>query len=125
MMGEKESAKRTRRGPLNGGGIGGASKKYGNKSPENGYSMVTVAENGQEKQNLVGVQGICNQPPSPSRKRLYTIKESGEYLGRSPWGVRELIWAGKLPYVRDGRAFFIDIKDLDSYVERNKNTYQY
>ena len=55
-------------------------------------------------------------------KRLYTLKEASAYLGRSVWGVRELIWAGKIPVVRDGRRIFIDILDLEKFVESNKST---
>ena len=58
-------------------------------------------------------------------KRLYTLKEAAQYLGRSEWGMRELIWAGKIPVVREegGRKIFIDILDLVAYVERNKAVY--
>lgn len=56
-------------------------------------------------------------------KRLYSLKETSTYLGRSVWGVRGLIWAGKIPVVRDGRKIFIDILDLEKYVEENKSTY--
>jgi hypothetical protein len=54
------------------------------------------------------------------RKRLYTLPEGAEYLGRTVWGVRGLIWKGQLPVVQDGRRQFLDIKDLDSYIERSK-----
>lgn len=37
------------------------------------------------------------------KKRLFTLKEAADYLGRSEWGVRELIWGGKIPVVRTGR----------------------
>ena len=53
-------------------------------------------------------------------KRLYTVKKAAVYLGRTDWGVRGLIWRGRLPEVRDGRKIYIDIKDLDRYIERNK-----
>ncbi len=56
-------------------------------------------------------------------KRLYTLKETSTYLGRSVWGVRGLIWAGKIPVVRDGKRMFIDILDLEKFVENNKTTY--
>ncbi len=56
-------------------------------------------------------------------KRLYNLKEAAAYLGRSVWSVRELIWAGKIPVVKDGRKIFIDILDLEKYVENNKTTY--
>lgn len=56
----------------------------------------------------------------PVRKRLFTIKEAAVYLGRPVWGVRELIWAGKLPYIQDGRKYYLDVNDLDKYIERVK-----
>ncbi len=39
--------------------------------------------------------GISN----PMRKRLFTLKEAAEYLGRTVWGMRELIWK-KIPVVK-------------------------
>jgi excisionase family DNA binding protein len=53
-------------------------------------------------------------------KRLYTIEEAAEYLGRSEWGIRRLIWAGKLPQVRCGKRVHLDIQDLDHFIESNK-----
>ena len=59
------------------------------------------------------------------QKRLFTLKEAAEYLGRSEWAMRELIWAGDIPVVRNdgGRKIYLDVKDLNAYVERNKSTY--
>ena len=56
------------------------------------------------------------------RKRLYTLREAGDYLGRPVWGIRELIWSGKIPVIQDGRKMYLDIIDLDSYIERFKKT---
>jgi hypothetical protein len=58
-------------------------------------------------------------------KRLFTLKEGAEYLGRSEWGMRELIWSGKIPVIRaeGGRKIFLDIRDLDEFIDRNKSTY--
>lgn len=55
-------------------------------------------------------------------KRLYTVSEAGQYLGRSTWGVRHLIWNGKLPSVRCGKLVHVDIQDLEQFVNRNKVT---
>ncbi len=62
----------------------------------------------------------------PLVKRLYTLKESAEYLGRSVWGVRELIWSRTIPVVKmDGcRKMYLDRNDLDTFIEKNKKTYQ-
>ena len=62
---------------------------------------------------------------NPKQKRLYTLKEASEYLGRSEWGMRELIWAGRIPVVRveGGRKIFLDIEDLNDFINRNKSIY--
>ena len=59
---------------------------------------------------------------NPMRKRLYNLKEAAEYLGRSVYGVRELIWSGKIPPVKDGRKYYLDVNDLNEYVEKNKTS---
>ncbi len=62
----------------------------------------------------------------PARKRLYTLKEGAAYLGRSEWGMRELIWAGMIPVVKPqaGRKIFLEVQDLDQFVEANKSLYR-
>ena len=56
-----------------------------------------------EESYLASVQRAAKRGPmtSPLRtyKRLYTIREAGEYLGRSVWAIRRLIWGGTLPPV--------------------------
>ncbi|MBA5871505.1 MAG: helix-turn-helix domain-containing protein [Nitrospira sp. CR2.1] len=59
-------------------------------------------------------------PTNKARKRLYTIEEAGEYLGRSTWSVRRLIWGGTLPSVRYGRRIHVDLNDLDAFIDRHK-----
>ncbi len=58
-------------------------------------------------------------------KRLLTLKEGAEYLGRSEWSMRELIWAGKIRIVRgEGeRKIYLDIEDLNNLINENKSTY--
>ena len=67
-------------------------------------------------------QGIDN----PVLKRLFTLKEAAEYLGRGVYGMRELAWAGDIPVVKKekDRKLYFDLVDLDSYIEKNKRTYQ-
>ena len=62
---------------------------------------------------------------NPTGKRLYTVKEAAVYLGRTDWGVREIIWKGLVPEVRHGRKIYIDVLDLDRFIERNKRERQY
>jgi len=60
---------------------------------------------------------------NPLKKRLYTIPQAAEYLGRSVYSMRCIIWAGKLPIVRDGKKIWLCIHDLDAWVENNRTEY--
>ena len=64
-------------------------------------------------------QGMYNPLP----KRLFTLPEAAKYLGRTLWSMRELVWAGKIPIVRDGKRIFVDFNDLEAYITKNKMTY--
>lgn len=60
-------------------------------------------------------------------KRLYPLKEAAIFLGRSEWSVRELIWHKRLPVVRkegSKEKIYIDIADLNKFVEQNKHVYE-
>ena len=64
-----------------------------------------------------------NRTSNPVRdipKRLYSVDEAAVYLGRSVWGLREMVWAGKLPIIRDGRRILLDINDLDKWIDNNR-----
>ena len=63
-------------------------------------------------------------PKIPIAKRLYSIPEAAVYLGRTVWGIREMVWAGKLACVKDGCRVLIDIRD-DKWIEQNKMTFSY
>lgn len=58
----------------------------------------------------------------PLVKRLYTVREAASYLSfRSPWGIRELMWRGGLPYVQIGkRRIAFDVEDLNRFIEQRK-----
>jgi Helix-turn-helix domain len=58
-------------------------------------------------------------------KRLLRLKDAAIYLSLSPWKLRRLVWAGRLPVVQDceGSPFLFDCCDLDSFVEDNKRSF--
>lgn len=58
-------------------------------------------------------------------KRLFSVPEAGYYLGRSTWAVREMIYAGKLPFIRDGRRILLDKNDMDDWIEKSRCRYTY
>jgi excisionase family DNA binding protein len=61
------------------------------------------------------------QKKTPPGRRLVRVREAAEYLGWSPWKVRQLIAARRIPFVQDGDGpFSLDLRDLDSFIERSK-----
>ena len=61
---------------------------------------------------------------NPMCPRLLPLKKAADYLGLTVWALRERIWAGQLPVVKfpGGRKMYLDVRDLDGFVERNKMT---
>jgi excisionase family DNA binding protein len=58
-------------------------------------------------------------------KRLYSIPEAAVYLGRTDWAIREMLWAGKIPCIRDGRRVLLDVNDMDRWIEKQKTTFSF
>ena len=52
--------------------------------------------------------------------RAITIKEAAIYLSTSVPAIRQLIYSRQIPFVRVGKRFVIDVKDLDAWLERTK-----
>ena len=73
-----------------------------------------------EKHKVTQTDRFSN-PVGLLKKRLYAVPEAAEYLGRSIWAVRELVWKGSLPCVREGRRVHLDILDLDAWIQKNKS----
>ena len=68
------------------------------------------------------VSRMADQAGFSSGKRLLTIKEAAEYIGRSPRAVRALIKAGAFPSVVHDRRVFVDRTDLDAWIKRSKES---
>jgi hypothetical protein len=54
--------------------------------------------------------------------RLMKTRAAVIYLGSSSWKIRKLVQDGHLPYISnsDTGAWWFDIRDLDHYIEANK-----
>ncbi len=76
-------------------------------------------KNYNRNQQVKKAQWIDNPMPHLP-KRLYSIKESAVYLGRSVCAVREMLWKGKMPYIKDGARILLDIQDMNEWIDRNR-----
>jgi len=67
---------------------------------------------------------LGNRPGTISHEgiapRLLTAEQAATYLGRTKEAIQHMISNGKLPTVRSDRRVFIDVRDLDSWIEDNK-----
>ena len=81
--------------------------------------MGTEQNNGIKNQGFKNTQRITN----PYAQRLYALPDAAHYLGRTLWSMRELVWKGSIPIVREGKRIFVDVNDLNQYVEKHKTTY--
>lgn len=53
-------------------------------------------------------------------KRWLTVKEAANYLSVTAFCIRNAIWGGELPFVKAGKRFILDTKDLDRWAEARK-----
>ena len=53
-------------------------------------------------------------------KRLLTTKEVAEYLGKSPWWIRENIGTLGIPAIKIGRHWRFEEKDIEYWLLLNR-----
>ena len=83
---------------------------------KSGQSALEAPEIRKEKTT----QGISN----PTGPRLLSVKQACAYSGLTPWCIRQLVWTGKLPFLRVGeKKIYVERHDLDSWIDRNKETF--
>jgi excisionase family DNA binding protein len=64
-------------------------------------------------------RGVGSAKPA-IQKRILTLKEAAEYLGRSESGIRHLVSKGVLTSVEFDAKICFDIRDLDRAIEASK-----
>ncbi len=51
------------------------------------------------------------------RPRLLTVEQAAVYVGRTREALQHMIASGKIPTVRTDRRVFLDVRDLDRWIE--------
>ena len=54
------------------------------------------------------------------KPRLLTVEQAAAYLGRSKSSVQHMVADRTIPTVRHDRRVFLDIRDLDEWIEHAK-----
>ncbi len=55
--------------------------------------------------------------------RLLDLQAAAHYLSLSYWTIRDMVSRGEIPHVRAGRRVLIDVRDLDRWIDRNKEVW--
>jgi hypothetical protein len=74
-----------------------------------------IAQRVVEKFEKIGVS------PGPVAQRLFTVGQAAVYIGRTKAATQHLIESGRIPTVRADARLFLDVRDLDAWIERNKH----
>ncbi len=79
----------------------------------------------QSDKGLQRAQGIHNPKRPTLPRRLYSLKDAAHYLGMSQWTLRDLVIGRVFPVLRhsDKGKIYLDIADLDAYIQKNKSAY--
>jgi excisionase family DNA binding protein len=86
-------------------------------APRSGKSPQTNLPEGIRGQTR-DIAGKADCAPVPLR--LLSAAEAAVYLGRTKEAVEHMVAAGKIPRVRADRRVFLDVRDLDKWIEENK-----
>jgi excisionase family DNA binding protein len=52
-------------------------------------------------------------------KRLLTVAETAEYLGRTEGAIRKLILRREISFVKHGRVIRLDVRELDRWIDND------
>ena len=63
---------------------------------------------------------IAERVPARPQRRLLTVPEAAEYIGRTVHGIRQMVRQHKIPVVRIDKKVMFDVQDLDKMIEANK-----
>ncbi len=58
-----------------------------------------------------------------SGARLLDFRAASRYLSLSYWTMRDMVSRGEIPHVRAGRRVLIDVRDLDRWIDQNKEVW--
>ena len=54
------------------------------------------------------------------QQRYIKLKNGPKYTDIPLYTLRELIWSGRLPFIKFGKAIYLDRLDLDEFMLKNK-----
>jgi excisionase family DNA binding protein len=66
------------------------------------------------------VKKLVNSGTVPVQPRLLAVDQAATYLGRTKDAIQHMISAGKIAVVKSDPRVFLDVRDLEAWIEVNK-----
>jgi len=86
---------------------------------KNGHSLGTVSsEKPMDRDSSRGTSDVKSSVPI--QPRLLDYKTACAYMCLSYWSLRELVLNGEIPHLKFGKKVLIDRRDLDDWIESQK-----
>ena len=100
---------------------GAGAGKVDRHAAESGASVQSPGPDGPPKRHVKADNGqVQGRSHTATAKRLYSVEEAADFLGRTKEAVQHLIASGKIPTVRSDRRVFLDREDLERWIQSGK-----
>jgi excisionase family DNA binding protein len=86
----------------------------------NGFSLESIVETLAERIAAKVRDRLGRDESTHIEPRLLSVEQAAQYISRSRAAVEHMVAAAKLPVVRSDRRVFIDVRDLDRWIDENK-----
>lgn len=63
---------------------------------------------------------LADSGSTPVQPRLLTVDQAATFLGRTKDAIQHMVSAGKIAIVKSDRRVFLDVRDLERWIEVNK-----
>jgi excisionase family DNA binding protein len=63
---------------------------------------------------------LASSGRTPVQPRLLTVEQAATFLGRTKEAIQHMVSAGKIAIVKSDRRVFLDVRDIDAWIEANK-----
>jgi excisionase family DNA binding protein len=87
---------------------------------ENGLNLDAILDALAERIAVKVRAELAGDGAATVKPRLFTVEQAAAYLGRTKEGMQHLLAASKIPAVRADRRVYLDVRDLDRWIEQNK-----
>lgn len=57
---------------------------------------------------------------SGGERKLYSIRQAADLMGRGQWAIRQMVADGRLPCIRDGKRILVERTAIDTWILERK-----